>query len=132
MNVYRTQYATHSDLLPDVLDTISALHADDRAKRVVLTRRGAAPIAITYHDGESNGGGKLIDALGAIDISAHDVDMYVFHNADGVQRVMGWRLLTSLIVEIIPIAILAARLPAPAAGQHRTIAERRLDFAASV
>ena len=127
---YRTQYATHGDLLPDLLDTVDRLHADDGQKRLVFTRPGAIPISVRVQDNDPNAAACIIDALANARITDHDVTVLLFHNADGIQRTLGWKLHRDLVVEIVPVAKLAELLPVVQRGQFRTLAERRLDFGA--
>lgn len=127
---YCTKYVSHGDLLPDLLETVDRLHADDGEKRLVLTRPGALPVSVRVRDGDPKFTATVIDALADARISDHDVTMLVFHNADGIQRVLGWNLRRDLVVEIIPIDKLAQLLPVVQQGQFRTLAERRLDFGA--
>lgn len=127
---YRTKYYGHGELLPDLIETVERLHADDGEKRLVFTRPGARPVSIRLRDGDPKNTSKIIEGLAQADVMDYDVTMLIFHNADGIQRALGWRLDRDVVVEIIPIAELAKILPAPEPGQFRTLAERRLDFAA--
>jgi len=125
---FRMQYPGHGDLIPDVIDTVRRLHADDGLKRIVLAREGAASVSHTLSDTDGDLGGKIIDALAEIELLEHDVDLIVFHTADGVQRVLGWRLYANLVVEILPVARLDTMVPKALPGQYRSLAERRLDL----
>lgn len=126
---YRTQYQGHGELLPDLIETIERLHADDGEKRLMFSRKGALPVSVRLRDGDPKNTAKIIDGFADAQVMDHDVTMLVFHNADAIQRVLGWRLNRDVVVEIIPVDELAQLLPKAEPGQFRAFAERRLDFA---
>lgn len=128
MNAYRMQYTSYSDLLPDLLDTMQRLHADDGTKRAIFSRPGIPPVSVTFKDGDPDRTGIFIDGLANTEAMENDISLVVFHRADGIQRVLGWRLYKNLVVEIIPADALKTMLPPVESGCFRTTAERRLDY----